>query len=237
MPRSIANSRKAHQELSRNGQGPDHTSPTLAPTVAADVEVVVEAEAREPSPGKPIGRFSQYVLTDDSEDLGEELLLTTCPARPPKEADLFRVRPDDGEHIWRMKTLIVDYRGEDPAVARGYYLIHPRLVRVFSGIGKPHLLFTCVTAHGGMFIWPVRLVEGFGDSWCKSKLRIATMAETQWVRILGAHGNGYTAVVSTKEHGDPKWQGDTLDELLGISFDGRMVEDLAHPLAQTFELA
>jgi hypothetical protein len=230
--RSISKSGKGDQDLaSTNGHkaGPNHIP-------AAEVEVVVETEVAESSPAKPIGKFAEYVLVDDEGDLGEEPLLTTCPARPPKEADLFRVRPDEGGAVWRMKTLIVDYRGEDPAVARGFYLIHPRLVRVFAGIGKPHILLTCTTVHGGMFMWPIRLVEGFGDSWCRSKLRIATMAETQWVRVLGAHGNGYLAVVSTKDHGAPRWQGDSLDELLGIAFDGRMVEDLAHPLAQTFEL-
>jgi hypothetical protein len=230
--RSIAKNPKADHDLAAaNGHRPGPE-----PTPTAEVEVVTEPEATEATPAKPISRFSAYVLADEGEDLGEEPLLTACPAHSPKEADLFRVRPDDGERLWRMKTLIVDYRGEDPAVARGFYLIHPRLVRVFAGIGKPHLLLTCVTVYGGMFIWPVRLVDGFGDSWSKSKLRIATLAERDWVRIQGAHGNGYAAVVSRKDHGQPKWQGESFDELLGIAFDGRIVEDLAHPLAVTFEL-
>jgi hypothetical protein len=200
------------------------------------METAVDAGEPAAAQGKPLSRFQEYILDDDAEAVGEEMLLTACPARQPRDSDLFRVRPDDGAATWRMKTLIVEYRGEDPAVPRGFYLIHPRLARVFSGLGKPHLLLTCVTTFGSMFIWPIRLTEGFGDSWCKSKLRIAAMAESQWVRVPGSQGNGYIAVVSRKDHGEPKWQGANLDELLAIAFDGRVVEDLNHPLCRTFEL-
>jgi hypothetical protein len=213
--------------------------PTSAETVLQEAETDTSVDAAEPAApqGKPLGRFQEFTLDDDAEAVGEEVLLTTCPARQPRDTDLFRVRLDDGDTTWRIKTLLVDYRGEDPAVPRGFYLIHPRLARVFSGLGKPHLLLTCVTSFGSMFIWPIRLVEGFGDSWCKSRLRIAAMAESQWVRVPGSQGNGYTAVVSKKDHGEPKWQGANLDELLAIAFDGRIVEDLTHPLCRTFELS
>jgi hypothetical protein len=221
-------------KVSLNGHPPEPTERMTLPE--AEEEIFTDSAASEAPQGQPLSRFSAFILADDAEDIDEERLLTTCPARQPRETDLFRVRPDDKEQVWRIKTLIVEYRGEDPAVPRGFYLIHPRLARVFSGLGKPHLLLTCVTNHGSMFIWPIRLVEGFGDSWCKSRLRIAAMAEAQWVRVLGSQGNGYLAVVSRKDHGEPKWQGDTLDELLGITFDGRIVEELTHPLCQTFEL-
>jgi hypothetical protein len=219
--------------VSSNGHPPVSTETGL-PEV--ETETFVEAVAPAASQGKPLDRFQEYILADDAEAVGEEMLLTACPARQPRDTDLFRVRPDQGDEVWRIKTLIVEYRGEDPAVPRGFYLIHPRLSRVFSGLGKPHLLLTCVTTFGSMFLWPIRLVEGFGDSWCKSKLRIAAMAESQWVRVPGSQGNGYTAVVSRKDHGEPKWQGANLDELLTIAFDGRVVEDLTHPLCRTFEL-
>ena len=217
-----------------NGHLPEPAGEMTLPEVEEDI--FVDAEESTAPQGRPLGRFQDFLLPDDADGIDEEMLLTACPARQPRETDLFRVRPDDGAQVWRMKTRMVEYRGEDPAVPRGFYLVHPRLARVFSGLGKPHLLLTCVTSHGSMFIWPIKLVEGFGDSWCKSRLRIAAMAETQWTRILGSHGNGYTAAVSKKDHGAPKWQGATLDELLEIAFDGRIVEELTHPLCQAFEL-
>jgi hypothetical protein len=218
---------------SSNGHVPEARA-TAVP--AAEVETSVDAAESAAPRGKPLSRFQDYQWDDDADAAGEEMLLTACPARQPRDSDLFRVRPDDEMGVWRMKTLIVDYRGEDPAVPRGFYLIHPRLARVFSGLGKPHLLLTCVTTFGSLFIWPIRLVEGFGDSWCKSKLRIAATAEKEWVRVPGSQGNGYVAVVSRKDHGEPKWQGETFDELLAIAFDGRIVDDLAHPLCHAFEL-
>jgi hypothetical protein len=234
MPQKRGSVQGTTTTVSSNGHSPNATDTGLREVEAETFDPAVESSA---SQGKPLGRFQEYVLDDDTGAAEEEMLLTACPARQPRDSDLFRVRPDTEGGAWRMKTLIVDYRGEDPAVPRGFYLIHPRLARVFSGLGKPYLLLTCVSTFGSMFIWPIRLVEGFGDSWCKSKLRIATMAETQWVRVPGSQGNGYTAVVSRKDHGEPKWQGDTLDELLAIAFDGRVVEELTHPLCRTFELA
>jgi hypothetical protein len=219
---------------SSNGHHPESPAAGLP---EAEVETRVDAVEPAAPQGKPLSRFQEFQLSDDADAIGEEALLTACPARQPRDSDLFRVRPDDEMRVWRVKTLIVDYRGEDPAVPRGFYLIHPRLARVFNSLGKPHLLLTCVTTFGSMFIWPIRLVEGFGDSWCKSKLRIAAMAEKQWVRVPGSVGNGYTAVVSKKDHGEPRWQGADLDELLAIAFDGRVVEDLAHPLCHAFELS
>jgi hypothetical protein len=220
--------------VSNNGYPPAPAEETLA---EAEVDMVVDTAESNWSQGQPLGRFKDFMLDDDAEAVGEDMLLTACPARQPRDSDLFRVRPDHGEDVWRIKTLIVEYRGEDPAVPRGFYLIHPRLARVFSGLGKPHLLLTCVTTFGSMFLWPIRLTEGFGDSWCKSKLRIAAMAESQWVRVPGSQGNGYVAVVSRKDHGEPKWAGGSFDELLDIAFDGRIVEDLTHPLCRTYELS
>jgi hypothetical protein len=234
MPRKRVASQVTTIVVSPNGHHPASTEMMLPE--AETESIIIDADEPSTPQGKPLSHFQEYVLDDDAEALGEEMLLTTCPARQPRDSDLFRVRPDDATGIWRMKSLIVEYRGEDPAVPRGFYLIHPRLARIFSGLGKPHLLLTCVTNHGSMFIWPIRLVEGFGDSWCKSRLRIAAMAETQWVRVLGSQGNGYAAVVSRKDHGEPKWQGSTYDELLGIAFDGKRVEELTHSLAHAYEL-
>jgi hypothetical protein len=176
MPQKRVAAQVTSATVSSNGHPPASTE-TVPPQ--AEAETFVDAAESAAPQGKPLSRFQEYTLDDDAEAVGEEMLLTTCPARQPRDSDLFRVRPDDGEGKWRIKTLIVEYRGEDPAVPRGFYLIHPRLARVFSGLGKPHLLLTCVTTFGSMFIWPIRLVEGFGDSWYKSKLRIAAMAEHQ----------------------------------------------------------
>jgi hypothetical protein len=234
MPGKRGSTQVAGAAVSGNGHHPGSPAAGLP---EAEVETRVNAVESAAPQGKPLSRFQDYQLGDDADATDEEILLTACPARQPRDSDLFRVRPDDEMRVWRMKTLIVDYRGEDPAVPRGFYLIHPRLARVFSGLGKPHLLLTCVTTFGSSFIWPIRLVEGFGDSWCKSKLRIAATAEKHWVRVPGSQGNGYVAVVSKKDHGEPRWQGENFDELLAIAFDGKIVEDLTHPLCRAFELS
>jgi hypothetical protein len=207
---------------SPNGQG------QLSP----EVEEILVTEVREPLV-KGVNRFGAYVLTDELGSVDEQLALTGCPARKPRDYDLFRVRPGND---WRLKTLLVEYRGEDPAVPRGFYLINPRLQRAFGSIGKPHLLLTCITSNGSMFVWPVKITSGFGDSWYKSAVRIAELAETNWVRILGSQGSVYMAAVSKRDHGEPRWQGESLDDLLAMAFDGRIVDELTHPLCHAYEV-
>jgi hypothetical protein len=135
-----------------------------------------------------------------------------------------------------MEAYIVEYRGDHPAVPRGFYLIHPRLSRAFGSKGKKHLILTCVNMNGSMFLWPIKLTEGFGDSWCKSALILVNTAKVKWIKDFHNVGNGYEASASTREHGNPRWLGESFDQLLELAFDGRMVRDRTHPLCDVLEI-
>jgi hypothetical protein len=231
--------------LSSSPNGNHALAETAAPS--RDVAPEVTQKSLQVSPSQDTGtlgknRYSEFVDDDDDEqDSDSAPLLTKCPARKPNEFDVFRVRaselsPDGTLAEWQIEMGIVEYRGEDPAVPRGFYLIHPRLKRAFGKKARKHLLVTCVNVNGSMFIWPIKITEGFGDSWYRSALIVVANAKEHWVKDFRSDGNGYAADRSLREHGRPKWLGDSLDDLLDLAFDGRIVRDRTHPLCHALEI-
>jgi hypothetical protein len=110
------------------------------------------------------------------------------------------------------------------------------LKSAFGKKGRKHLIVTCVNTNGSMFLWPIKVTEGFGDSWYRSALIVVKAAKEKWVKDFASDGNGYTAETSKREHGDPRWLGETLDDLLELAFDGRIVSDRTHPLCLELEI-
>jgi hypothetical protein len=212
----MAQKRMTMQVSSQNGteNGNGHIGEATIP----DITVVepedpppefaeVETEDFDVEEAPPLGelgqnRYSEFVEDGDDDGIDSEPLLVKCPARKPNEYDIFRVRPGKK---WQMEVRIVDYRGDDPAVSRGFYLIHPKLRQAFGKKGRKHLVVTCVNNNGAMFLWPIKITEGLGDTWYKSALRIVKLAEEVWIKDFASEGNGYGAKRSLREHGDPKW--------------------------------
>jgi hypothetical protein len=227
----MAQKRASRQVTPTEGSSNGHPQ---TPVDTALPPAEVEAETLEDTPQASVSGLQRYALADDYDDEEGELLVTSCPVRRPTGSEWFRCRPGD---LWQLKTLIVDFRAEHPALTKGAYLIlGARLQQAFRGIGRPHLLRTCVTESGGLFLWPIRITEGFGESWYKSALRIADRAETAWTQYRGSSGNAYEAKTSTLDRGTPRWRGKDLEELLAVGFDGRLVETAAHPLCRHFEV-
>jgi hypothetical protein len=189
------------------------------------------------SPSPDSGKLSAIAdafLDDDAIELDEEIAITTCTVHRPREHDIFRVHPGTE---WRRNALLIEYRGEDPAIGRGPFLIHPQLRGRFGTYGKPHLLLTCITPAGSLFLWPVRVVKGFGDTWYKSALVIAKLAEAHWVRMWSVKGgSGYLTAISKRDHGEPKWRGEHFEELAEIAFADYLVTSLDHPLCRALEI-
>jgi hypothetical protein len=186
-----------------------------------------------PASGK-LPAIAEAFLSEEELEANETAIATTCAVRRPRKFDIFRVRPGAE---WRRHALLVDYHGESDVIGRGPFLIHPSLRSHFGTFGEPHLLLTCTTPAANLFIWPVRLVEGFGSGWCKSALTIAQMAESQWVRMWSAKGShGYLAAVSRHAHGEPRWRGESFEELAAMAFEGNFVTSLDHALCQVLEV-
>jgi hypothetical protein len=159
---------------------------------SADIEERIVDPSSGSLPLTDAGKLSAIAaafLDDDSVELDEETVVSTCTVHRPREHDNFRVRPGPE---WRRNALLIEYRGEDASIGRGPFLIHPRLRGNFGSYGKPHLIVTCITPAANLFLWPIKITRGFGDSWYKSALVIAKLAEEHWIRMWSVKGgSGY----------------------------------------------
>jgi hypothetical protein len=222
---------KATQAVSRNGHKPI-PEPDV-PDVETDTLSEPEAEAQDTA---TVPRKKLFV--DSDEDLLDESpFLTSCRVQQPPSEIVFRVRPGKA---WRAEALVVDYRGDDPRLPRGKYLIVGRMQAKFREFGRKVLLVTCVSSTGEVFLWDVKVTLGFGDSWYKSDLLILKQAETQWVRFIRQAGNAHGGRASKKDHGEPRWPGpevESIYDLALLAFSGeRLVEDESHPLCDIYEI-
>ena len=205
-----------------NGQPVDHR--ILTPD---------EVAAPFPPSGK-LPTIREAFLTEEELDAGEVNVLTVCTARRPNDHEFFRVRPGE---TWRCYALLVEYQGEDPTLGRGPFLIHPTLRAKFGTLGRPHLLVMCITSGGTVFLWPIHLVKGFGDTWSKSALHIVGLAEQYWVRKWSVRGSGgYQAAISKHDHGEPQWPEESFEELVALAFGDTFVTALDHPLCRALEI-
>ena len=203
----------------------------------ADIESDALPASKAESPhASTVSRKKLFIDTD--EDLEDEIpILASCSVHQPPKEIVFRVRPGKS---WRAEALIVDFRQEDPQLARGKYLIVGPMQAKFKEFGRKVLLLTCVSSNGQVFLWDINVVRGFGDSWYKSDMVIAQTAETQWTRFLGSQGNAHAMRVSKRDHGEPRWPGEEITDiydlaLLAFSAE-RMVESMDHPLCDYFEI-
>jgi hypothetical protein len=181
-----------------------------------------------------LSTISAAFLDDDAIELDKVNVVSTCTVHKPREHDIFRVHAGIE---WRKNALLVEYRGEESTMGRGPFLIHPRLRGNFGSYGKPHLILTCITPAANLFLWPIKITKGFGDSWYKSTLVIAKMAEEHWMRMWSVKGgSGYLAAISKCDHGEPKWKGESFEALAEIAFADYFVTSLDHPLCRALEI-
>ena len=95
---------------------------------------------------------------------------------------------------------------------------------------NPFKLVVAVDRQGVVFVWPLRLPDADRPlAWHLSALEAASHAEVQWTRIqanmsLGAY-EIHTAEGITDE---PKWPEMSMNEILDITFKGKIILDLNH---------
>ena len=55
----------------------------------------------------------------------------------------------------------------------------------------------------------------------------------EWIRIRwNANAKGYSYTKSLNLHRDPQWSSKSIDELLEIALDGKLIDSLEHPEVQ-----
>jgi hypothetical protein len=166
-------------------------------------------------------------LSQNFSDLvGVKKLLTTVPVRKPGKQDFFRVRPGKD---WRLETAVLEVK-ED----RETFLVAPELWPELPGELTPKVLFTTINRQGVVTIWPVRLPgeDGRQDAWSRSALEAADLGQKSWIRLAANMSLGAYEVFRAMRDDlpEPVWPELTLQEILKIAFQDRLIRTLDHPV-------
>ena len=136
-------------------------------------------------------------------------------------------------HIERPFLLLVAAQVVDVFVTSG--LVDRPLVSALSAEVVPMVLFTCVTRHGVVFLWPIPLPgeDGRHNEWHRSALEAARRAESQWIRVVSNFAiRGYDVFGATGALPEPEWPDVSLAELLKIGFGDRFIRSADHPVVR-----
>jgi hypothetical protein len=152
-------------------------------------------------------------------------ILTKVPVRKPDRQWFVRVRPGEG---WRLATAVIEIK-ED----RELYLVDAALAIALSAEVIPMALFTCMTRHGVVFLWPIPLPgeDGRHNEWHSSALDAAQRAEARWIRVVSNMAiRGYEVFEATGALPEPEWPDVSFAEVLKIAFKDRFIRTVDHPV-------
>jgi hypothetical protein len=173
----------------------------------------------------------EALRVDPSADVSTEKILLTVPVRRPKRTEYFRVHP---EETFCLDTFV--FVRQD-SLDRDTYLVAPGLRDQLVGDTHKVRLFTCISKHQVVFLWPARWPDeaagGAGLSWHKSGFEVAELAKKDWVRMVGNRELGaYEPIRARGELGDPAWPaGKTFRDLLRLAFPAdRFIDTPYHPV-------
>jgi hypothetical protein len=164
---------------------------------------------------------------------GIQTLRNIIPVRRPGKQEFFQVNPDPAYRL--AAALLIDESDED----RVPYLlvggIHTQLVGEYK---LATLRLTIGLTSDVVSIWPV-IIPGWNgerpNSWHLSAENAAVMAETQWVRMRPVKAlGGYQLSVADGAFSkrQPVWPTEPFGELLQTAFNGKVIDNLQHPMIQ-----
>jgi hypothetical protein len=150
-------------------------------------------------------------------------ILVSASARKPHRQEFFRTHPDAGMSI---EVALLDLKAEGQI-----YLVDPALAPYLPGEAVPKILFTTITSHGALFLWPIKLPDERGrlDDWNAVALEAAERAKSNWIRLMANKGAGtYDVLEAAATFPDPVWPEATLQKLLELAFRDRFIDDMNH---------
>ena len=180
--------------------------------------------AKTPDPFDP----KQLRLSQDfSATLGVKKAILTIPRRRPSKETWVRVHPKEE---YRIQTGILELKEE-----LELYLVAADLWPVLATEATfgPRILFTAITRQGVLFLWPIRLPGQGGrvDSWNRSALDAALLAENRWIRMAPNMSLGaYEVFEATGNLPEPEWPEISFRDILEIAFKDHLINDFNHPV-------
>lgn len=154
-----------------------------------------------------------------------EKALVTIPVERPARHTWFRVHPDE---TYRIDVAII----EDRENMGAQYVLDQTLCELHAQDLVRKTVVTCVSRHGGVFLWPLRIPDAERpDNWGMSAQAAAEHAEMQWTRIVANLQDGrYDVMTAIGDLGEPVWPKKSFEELFGLAFKDRYISDPEHPM-------
>lgn len=164
---------------------------------------------------------------DFSEMAHVRPVLTTIVVRKPHRQEFIRIRPGDEN---RFATGCFSDKE-----SRETYLISPKVRDLLAGDVTPTLLVVVVSRNSPVpFLWPLTLpgVDGRPNRWHESGVEAATLAESQWLKVVADMSAGcYVPMVACGNLPEPDWSAvPTIAALLKLAFKERFIDRPDHPV-------
>ena len=69
------------------------------------------------------------------------------------------------------------------------------------------------------------------NEWSESANTVIDKAKDTWIRHYAKRGDkGYRIIVASADMGEPKWPGESWEELIEIAFKGKIIDDPEHAI-------
>jgi len=181
----------------------------------------VRAEGRD----APFNLSKLRLSQDFTANLGVKKALIFVPVRKPDHQDFIRVHPGED---WRLLTKILELKRKGET-----FLVDRELWEQLQKELISKVLFTVINRQGDISLWPIRLPgeDGRLDTWNRSALEAANMAESHWIRVTANMSLGaYEVQQAPADLQEPQWPEVTFGEIVDVAFKDRFIHSLDHPV-------
>lgn len=175
-------------------------------------------ESKSSSFFKSIMQSQNYLAMDDS---GTKKLAVGVNKAPNQV--YIQAHPDDA-----MSFQSLAIKAKDKI-----YLLGKDLWEAYSKDLKPYKFYLCQTRKSNYFFLPFKgsLDDQKLDSWNISGHRAIKDARQSWIRLISNMEMGhYDVMFANDQTTVAEWPDKTLDELLEIAFEGRIIQDENNPI-------
>jgi len=158
---------------------------------------------------------------------GAKEYLSKLPVRKATRQEFWRAHHDEGMSL--VTSAIEDKE------TREYYIIAPDMVPSMLALGEVVAVkFTpAITRQGVLLLVPAKLPgeASSNTAWQDTMLLAVERAKTKWVRVSADMALGaYRIFEALGDLSEPEWPKMTLNEMLEISFKGRVIDSEDHPI-------
>jgi hypothetical protein len=229
--------RNASTVQAENGQPKHLDNASLAELVGSDHDVPPEVEEVEgPDRQRRVDGVKNLLLSgEEDDDFARDEIVLEVLFRRPHDTQIFRVNPDPAMAGY---LHLLDFRGETTVAVHGLYAFDPAILpRLPRRKVRRHRVYEWTTPDGRHGVWPIKIIEGFGDQHYRGAMLAVERAKQAWCQ-LESQGRGMPLKchrMRQQDWGVPKWCGMGLAEALVYALAEYYVDDPAHPLVESFQ--